>query len=66
MRSVLALRPIDHFVCFCQRRGRASLQTALGPLTPGPTRKITSEKIGNVEKQTHERVKSRYDIVSWH
>jgi hypothetical protein len=24
------------------------------------------KKIGNVEKQTHERVKSNYDIVSWH
>jgi hypothetical protein len=37
MRAVLAVGLFDHFVCFYQRRAGASLPTARGSLTPGPT-----------------------------
>ena len=51
------MRGWETAVTSCAGRERLGQKDAVGK---------RREKIGNVEKQTHERVKSHYDIVSWH
>ena len=56
------LGPIDDFVCFCQRRDGASLQTAEGHLRPG--QRVTVLKGYAVPGWTNERTRYWLDSAT--